>query len=201
MKQVVVLLICLFFFSSALEANQKIKLKDIINDIKKELTKSNKKKDKKPNTTIESPQQNDMESQTYSLNDDIIEFLNIHNKERALFNIPPLEWSQELAKDAEKWAKIIHDKNVLQHASNLDQGENLFWGSCHSFTMADAANSWLSEKRYLKSNYYEPKAGHYTQMIWRKTQKIGAAIVKGKNGTFVVARYFPAGNYIGEPIK
>ncbi|MEJ5244571.1 MAG: hypothetical protein WHV28_02545 [Bacteroidota bacterium] len=84
MKQVVVLLICLFFFSSALEANQKIKLKDIINDIKKELTNSNKKKDKKPNTTIESPQQNDMESQTYSLNDDIIEFLNIHNKERAL---------------------------------------------------------------------------------------------------------------------
>ena len=40
--------------------------------------------------------------------------------------------------------------------------------------------------------------GHYTQMIWDKTTKVGlGAYVNKKGKVYVVARYYPAGNMIG----
>ena len=38
--------------------------------------------------------------------------------------------------------------------------------------------------------------GHFTQVVWNATQKLGTGIAAGKNGLFVVARYFPPGNML-----
>lgn len=195
MKKAFILLICLFCFVGSIESKP-IKLKDVVN----ELIKPKKKKKKTEVQTVCPNQTSAKETIIYSADEEIREFLKVHNNERALFGLQPLEWSSDLAKTASSWVKIIHDKNVMQH-SKSSYGENIFWGSNKDFNMVDAANAWLSEKPLLKSNYYESPAGHYTQMIWRNTQKVGAAIYKGKNGTYVVANYYPAGNVIGEPIK
>lgn len=142
---------------------------------------------------------NKSQSLNYDFEADKQAFLEIHNRERKTLGVEPLEWDYNLARIASDYARKLHSMNRLQH-SNSEYGENLFWGSDESFTMADAAKSWLSEKKYLKSNYYEPKAGHYTQMIWQKTKRVGAGIYRGKNGTYVVANYDPPGNIIGKPI-
>ena len=77
---------------------------------------------------------------------------------------------------------------------------SLFSGTPLSY----ASYSWYSEiKDYsygpLKndSNFY--KIGHYTQMIWKNTTHVGIASAISKTGkVYVVARYYPAGNYIGQ---
>ena len=44
------------------------------------------------------------------------------------------------------------------------------------------------------------KAGHYTQMVWKNTRQFGMGVSKINNKVYVVARYFPAGNWIGKHI-
>lgn len=43
--------------------------------------------------------------------------------------------------------------------------------------------------------------GHFTQVVWKTSQKVGMGVAKrttnGMNKVYVVARYSPAGNYIG----
>jgi hypothetical protein len=40
--------------------------------------------------------------------------------------------------------------------------------------------------------------GHYTQMVWRETREVGIGMAQSKHGLYVVARYSPAGNIVGE---
>jgi hypothetical protein len=41
-------------------------------------------------------------------------------------------------------------------------------------------------------------AGHYTQVVWPATTKLGMATVRNPRGTYIVARYEPAGNVLGQ---
>ena len=62
---------------------------------------------------------------------------------------------------------------------------------------------WLKEKaryrgeRMVGGNYQI--FGHYTQMIWRKTQRVGFGAARMPDGMWVlVAEYEPGGNVEGE---
>ena len=39
--------------------------------------------------------------------------------------------------------------------------------------------------------------GHYTQMIWRGTRRVGCALGEGAQYDYLVCRYYPAGNVYG----
>ena len=42
--------------------------------------------------------------------------------------------------------------------------------------------------------------GHYTQMVWRDTKRLGCASLVCDNGAgvFITCNYDPPGNYVGE---
>ena len=48
---------------------------------------------------------------------------------------------------------------------------------------------------------YSGATGHFTQVVWKSTTKVGAGIATYNEGnnvvTYIVARYEPAGNVIG----
>ena len=136
--------------------------------------------------------------------------LDFHNKVRKDVGTPALEWSTELAAYAQAWADhLAKDENCnMKHRPSEGEwrqshGENIFWGSSSSYNVVSASESWYSEIKDYKhealnnSNWYA--AGHYTQMVWRNTTKVGIAQVTCPNGAIIiVGNYDPPGNYMGE---
>ncbi len=137
------------------------------------------------------------------------QIVDYHNTVRKEVGAPPLEWSPELAAFAQEWANYIATSGcAMQHRPNSGKwaqkyGENVFWGAGKTYTVIDAGKSWYSEKKFWKGGKLNgknwSKTGHYTQMVWSKTTKIGVGKAVCKNGaTIIVANYDPAGNMMGE---
>jgi pathogenesis-related protein 1 len=149
------------------------------------------------------------------LNKDKLSALQVHNNARKEVGVALLVWSEKLEEQALNYAKQIARTNNYKH-SNTRDGENLamFYEYEESnkiktyiysdTPLYDASNAWYDEikdYKYSKIKRYRigMKIGHYTQMVWKDTKEVGIASAISKNGkVYVVARYYPAGNYLGE---
>lgn len=143
---------------------------------------------------------------------DLDSFLNHHNKVRKEVGCGPLVFDTELSNYAAKWAIYLANSNQcrIRHRGEGEQegrsyGENIFWTSDPTLTQPlEASQSWYSEKAFYTyttvtaTNF--AKTGHYTQMVWRNTTKvgIGMAACPNRRGVIVVANYDPPGNYLGQ---
>ncbi|EEF29977.1 pathogenesis-related protein PR-1 [Ricinus communis] len=131
------------------------------------------------------------------------QFLGPHNAARAALRMPPLIWDTRLANYAQWYANQRRFDCDLRH-SNGPYGENIFWGSGTGWTPAQAVTAWVSERKWYNywsnSCYGHQECGHYTQIVWRKTRRIGCAKVTCSDdlGVFMTCNYDPPGNYIGE---
>ncbi len=149
------------------------------------------------------------------LDKDKLRALQVHNDARNEVGVSPLVWSEKLEQQALKYAKQIARTNNYKH-SNTKDGENLamFYEYEESkkvktyiyseTPLYDASMAWYEEikdYKYSKIKRFRigPKIGHYTQMVWKDTKEVGIASAISKNGkVYVVARYYPVGNYLGE---
>jgi uncharacterized protein YkwD len=130
--------------------------------------------------------------------------LAVQNKYRSELGVPGLAWNDSLAKESLKWAEHLTDINTMKH-SETTAGENIASGlNVDYVTLVDI--SWGKEKSDFvygafpncsKSNNWQ-HVGHYTQMIWKNTTEVGCAIAKKKEKMFLVCRYNPPGNFMGE---
>ncbi len=125
---------------------------------------------------------------------------------------PPLanlNWNAGIAQTAQTYA----NQCMYQHSGNPDYGENIYAATPWSPSApTDAAAAWASE--YANYDYASntcatgQQCGHYTQMVWRDTAKIGCGVANCSSNspfgaahpqwTFVVCNYDPPGNYVGE---
>ncbi|CAG9951372.1 unnamed protein product [Clonostachys rosea f. rosea IK726] len=117
----------------------------------------------------------------------------LHNNERKKKNLANLVWDAKLGADAFAYAKKLAKLGKLEHSSGSsrpNQGENL-------------ARVPLNE-RSKYHNEIIPNGnfgsyGHYTQAMWKSTKKMGiAAANDGKGNWWIVARYSPPGNVVGQ---
>ncbi|XP_057845629.2 pathogenesis-related protein 1B [Cryptomeria japonica] len=130
------------------------------------------------------------------------QYLDPHNRARSQVGVGPLVWDNTLAAYAQNYANKRKADCALRHSGG-PYGENLFWGSGREYTPADAVRSWVDEKKYYNynSNSCAPgqQCGHYTQVVWRNTKKVGCARVKCNNGAiFIICNYNPPGNVNGQ---
>ncbi len=128
------------------------------------------------------------------------QILEMHNVVRAEFKLSKLTWDCKLAKYAQEWA----DRDFSGHRPDNNFGENLFVSAMRNDSPLTAVHRWLSEKQFWDNGSGACQAGrvctHYTQMIWKKTVKVGCGINRNTSGkwkTFVVCNYDPAGNEEG----
>ena len=138
-------------------------------------------------------------------------------------NTPPLVWSQAAAAHAKQWATQQVAKcdgqswePWFKHSSGSGFGENL------GASMGNMGGSWKAfkaAKQSMKGWYGEIKnwnfgssssnggvTGHFTQMVWKSTTKVGAYVaVKdlggGKKCVMYVASYDAPGNYGGQYVN
>ncbi|XP_022929438.1 pathogenesis-related protein PR-1-like [Cucurbita pepo subsp. pepo] len=131
------------------------------------------------------------------------QFLGPHNAARYALRLAPLVWDTKLARYAQSYANKRRGDCALRH-SNGPYGENIFWGSGNAWSPAQAVADWVSERKwysYWSNSCVEGElCGHYTQIVWRSTRRIGCARVTCKQGkgVFITCNYDPPGNYIGE---
>ncbi|XP_065065185.1 uncharacterized protein LOC135691294 isoform X1 [Rhopilema esculentum] len=124
--------------------------------------------------------------------------LHAHNILRALHqNTGPMTWDDELARGSKEWAMKLAGENGLRH-SRGNYGENLYaaWGQ--TANCAKATLAWYNEIKDYNFNRggYQSGTGHFTQLVWKGSTRLGAAVVQRGNIVVVVARYAPAGNFI-----
>lgn len=126
-----------------------------------------------------------------------------HNKERRLLNIPDLLWSDELAEYAAEWALQLAEADAgIHHRDPDDFGENISWFSAAPNDFSRGVTLWNEEKidyKYKAIGNDWAKTGHYTQVIWKNTERVGCGCALGASGTFFfVCNYDPPGNYSGQ---
>lgn len=123
-----------------------------------------------------------------------------HNYWRNDVSVDNLMWSNELASVAGKWAKALKKDKCGFYHSDFGFGENLWKGTSGAFSIEEVIDSWASEKKDYdyKNNKCNPgtMCGHYTQMIWETTSKVGCAKITCDDSTIWVCEYDPPGNWI-----
>ncbi|KPM45214.1 hypothetical protein AK830_g1354 [Neonectria ditissima] len=128
--------------------------------------------------------------------------LDAHNAARKEVGVTAQVWDESLANDAQEWATHLVSVGSLTHSSGSGQGENLYMSSGDDSPFANAAKMWIDEKSSYSGQAIGEgdfsSYGHYTQIVWKSSTKVGMAVASGNGQTYVVARYSPAGNYDGE---
>ena len=96
---------------------------------------------------------------------------------------------------AQTWADHLMKTNTFSYTF----GENIWKqeGTLVSNKGSDPVDSWYSEgKNY---NYeraeFSPQTGHFTQLVWVASQKLGVGVARRAGKVIVVANYDPPGNY------
>lgn len=135
------------------------------------------------------------------------EMLDAHNRYRAHHQTAGLVHSAELTRGAQKWAEEIASRDRLDHDPESQRsmtGENVAmkYSSAHTnFPGTSFVDSWYSEAADYKFTGQEDQieCGHFTQVVWKASREAGfGRAISKSNKVYVVGRYKPAGNFIGE---
>jgi len=136
-----------------------------------------------------------------------------HNAARRAYGSAPLVWDDALARDAARYAGVLAKRGKMAHDPQPGvkprQGENLFMGTRTAYSYKAMARLWVDERRWFKKGRFPEvvtsgpwtRVGHYTQIVWPSTQRVGCALDDNKNEDVLVCRYLPAGNYFGVELK
>ncbi|XP_030070782.1 GLIPR1-like protein 1 [Microcaecilia unicolor] len=141
-------------------------------------------------------------------------YVDEHNKYRSAVNPPAsdmlyMTWDPSLARVARSWGRrCVFEHNVFIRSGKIHPtfksiGENLWKGG--GYPGRHAISAWYSEVQHYDYSRHKctDVCGHYTQVVWASSYKLGCAAVKCKgHSVTVICNYGPPGNYRGvKPYK
>lgn len=150
-----------------------------------------------------------------------------HNEARcavspAASNMARLVWDSKIEQVAQRYADscpgYAHNGQRSAWYAEIGGsgyvGENLAWGYD---TAGDATDAWIDERTHYKYQIFDTTlnaagcdtgnwsgCGHYTQIIWANTVRVGCARITNKcdniggGDWFYVCNYVSGGNYVGQ---
>ena len=126
--------------------------------------------------------------------------LDAHNRLRASHCAEPLVWSDALARGAKAWVDHLAAKGCMLQHSETQYGENISGGSASTQTSDQVASLWYSEKDayHYGSGGFSMRTGHFTQVVWRGSRRLGCAAASCGDIRLWVCNYDPAGNMLGD---
>ena len=131
-----------------------------------------------------------------------------HNQLRAAAGITPIHWDYSLATAADAYATQLAQTGRWGHSAQstrAGQGENLWMGTHGAFTIDQMLGAWAAEARAFRPGRFPDVSrtgswkdlGHFTQMIWPHSIRVGCALRSSVRFDYFVCRYSPAGNVTG----
>jgi hypothetical protein len=134
--------------------------------------------------------------------------LAVHNAERRQVGAAPLVWDVELGNAAAAYAQQMAITGQFQHSNRAARrgvGENLWMGTHGAFGPEAMVGGWASEKRLFVPGVFPNNSrsgnwsdvGHYTQMVWPTTLRVGCALASTPRTDYLVCRYALSGNIDG----
>lgn len=135
--------------------------------------------------------------------------LAVHNNARSDFGAGPLLWDGRLAQDAKGYAKALARSGQFRHSTGRrgaePEGENLWTGTRGAYAYAEMAGHWRDERSDFRPGLVPlvsrtgrfEDVGHYTQMVWPATTRIGCATASNRTDDYLVCRYAVPGNVVG----
>ncbi|XP_016054550.1 PREDICTED: GLIPR1-like protein 1 [Miniopterus natalensis] len=132
------------------------------------------------------------------------------NVEPPAADMKHMTWDEALAKTAKAWANQCtfgHNpctsKPYQCHPTFKYSGENIWLGGSIKFTPVSAIGAWYNEIQFYNysSLLCSKVCGHYTQVVWANSYKVGCAITVcpklGRAETAIfICNYGPEGNYL-----
>ena len=137
--------------------------------------------------------------------------LALHNAEREAAGMPPLAWDPALATAAAGYGPSLAARGRLAHsdpATRPGQGENLWMGTKGAYSLEEMVVDWAAEKKLLKPGTFPDVSrsghwsdvAHYTQIIWRGSERVGCALYPAGGWDYLICRYSPSGNVVGQKL-
>ena len=139
------------------------------------------------------------------------QLLALHNRARAEVGSPPLKWDPQLAAQAASYGPRLAQYGRPVHSSRVGREtsrENLLQ-ALPGTPVDRMVGVWIAERQHFVPGTFPnvsrtgnwADVGHYTQMIWPTTTRIGCAVHRG-GGRFdwLICRYSPPGNADGKPL-
>ena len=136
-----------------------------------------------------------------------------HNDARREYGVSPLIWDEGLAKDARTYAEALAKAYRFEHdpqrGRNPRQGENLWMGTRTAYSYTEMISQLIAERRHYRPGRFPDvsrtgdwsEVGHYTQIVWPTSQKVGCATASNRTRDYLVCRYSPAGNVVGTMMR
>uniref|UniRef100_A0A8C5E1M9 SCP domain-containing protein n=1 Tax=Gouania willdenowi TaxID=441366 RepID=A0A8C5E1M9_GOUWI len=124
------------------------------------------------------------------------EIVNKHNTLRrgvspSASNMLKMSWNREASANAQRWA----NKCTMKHSPPTSGcGENIYMSSKKD-TWSEAIQSWYDEVknwRYGVGSVNGGEVGHFTQIVWYKSNQIGCAMAHCPNAGY---KYFYVCHY------
>uniref|UniRef100_A0A0K0FJA1 CAP domain-containing protein (inferred by orthology to a human protein) n=1 Tax=Strongyloides venezuelensis TaxID=75913 RepID=A0A0K0FJA1_STRVS len=122
------------------------------------------------------------------------------NEYRAAHDAKPLTVDSAIAQKAQAYAEHLAKIGKMQHDPTNQKnklGENLAFASPRIAHIG--VKGWYDEvKDYnFKKQGFRHGIGHFTQLVWKSSSKVGCGVAAGSKGVFTVCKYSPAGNLMG----
>jgi hypothetical protein len=134
-----------------------------------------------------------------------------HNAERMVMRVPLMAWDPALATGAATYARQLAYSGTFAHSDRSARrgiGENLWMGTSRAFSLEQMVGTWISERQWFRQGIFPnvsrsggwARVGHYSQIIWPTTTRVGCGLANGRGRDVLVCRYAPAGNIDGRRV-
>jgi hypothetical protein len=140
------------------------------------------------------------------------QLLAMHNRVRQAVGAPPLSWDESLAAGAAAYGAVLaRTGSRIAHSKPEDRpglGENLWVGTHRQYGLGEMFGGWAAEQGQFRAGLFPEvtstgrwqDVAHYTQIVWRSTTRVGCAVHQARDWDYLVCRYAPAGNVVGQRV-
>jgi hypothetical protein len=127
-------------------------------------------------------------------------WVDAHNRFRSRHCAAALTWSAKLAEVAQRWAHVLRDRGCQFDHSGGKYGENLAMGTKGTLDPASVVKMWYDEIAQYRfpDGGFSMETGHFTQVVWRGTKRVGCGHAQCKGMDIYVCEYDPPGNWEGQ---